>query len=113
MEGIIQMLPPRSLNDTNKYEGEWDWNHVDQKKYGLGNVRSVEKFLDTFGIHFAEKTVEANLCEFVGAPMHYMFTKHIRENKMGIDYDKVHYQFKDPKVYGETWIEGSHDVETF
>jgi hypothetical protein len=116
MEGIIQMLPQQFFNnDTGSYEETHhpEWNHIDEKKYGIGQVRSVQKFLDTFGIHFAEKTVEANLCQFVGAPMHFMFTKYIRNDKMGIDYELIDYEFKDPIVYGETWKEGAHEVETF
>jgi hypothetical protein len=32
-----------------------------------------------------------------------IFTKHIRDDGMGIDYDKIDFQFKDPNEYGNTW----------
>ena len=79
------------------------WNDIDAKKYGIGHVRSVQKFLETFGIDLAEKTVEKHLCAFVGEPMNKLFNKYLRSDGMGIDYSQIEFQFKDPKVNGNTW----------
>jgi hypothetical protein len=82
---------------------EIEWNNIEGKKYGIGKVRTIEKFLDTFGIHLTEKETEKHLCQFVGKPMHDMFSKHKRLDGMGIDYDEIHFQFKDPTINGKTW----------
>ena len=95
--GIIEMLRP---NDDGT---EMEWNDIEKKKYGIGKVRTIKKFLDTFGIHLKEKETEKHLCRFVGKPMFDMFCKHMRLDGMGIDYGKIYYQFKDPKIHGNTW----------
>jgi hypothetical protein len=79
------------------------WVSIDEKLYGTGKVRSVQKFLDTFGIDLKKMKVQQHLCRFVDAPMTKIFTKAIRSDKMGINYDKISYQFKDPEEYGKTW----------
>jgi hypothetical protein len=89
-------------------EGEYEdititWVDIDADKYGLGKVRTVETFCDTFGIDLKEKKVEKHLCKFVDEAMTLIFTKHIRDDGMGIDYDKIDFQFKDPNEYGNTW----------
>lgn len=87
-----------------KYEIiEVSWVSIDAKMYGTGKVRSVQKFLDTFGIDLKNMKVQKHLCRFVDAPMTKIFTKAIRTDKMGIDYDRITYQFKDPEEYGNTW----------
>jgi len=73
-----------------------EWQHEDEEKYGLGKVRDTAKFFKTFGIHTETKTVEKHLCRFVGQPMMKEFLPALRENGMGIDYDKITYVFKDP-----------------
>jgi len=45
LAGIIQMLTNNTIS----------WNSVDAKKYGIGGVRTTQKFYDTFGIHIEEK----------------------------------------------------------
>ena len=74
-----------------------EWPQEDIHKYGLGNLRRVEKFFETFGIHVREQTVEHHLCQFVGKPMMKEFLPKLRMNRMGIDYDQIHYKFVDPE----------------
>eukprot|EP00957_Ditylum_brightwellii_P166361 12664644-Ditylum_brightwellii.AAC.1 len=71
------------------------WDHTDEKKYGIGKVRTTQKFFDTFGIHTKTQTVEGHLCRFVGRPMQNKFIPALRTNGMGIDYDKIDYKFVD------------------
>jgi hypothetical protein len=71
------------------------WQHDDAKKYGLGKVRQKEKFFKVFGIHTETQTVEDHLCGFVGKPMMRVFMPALRENRMGIDYDKIDYVYVD------------------
>ena len=82
---------------------EVEWNAIDAEKYNIGQVRSVQKFLDTFGIDLAKRTVEGNMCEFINAPMTKIFKEHIREDGMGVDYSKIDYRFQDPEEHGKTW----------
>jgi hypothetical protein len=77
-----------------------DWIHTDEKKYGIGKVRSVQKFLDTFGIHLESRTVEDKLCQFVGKHMQRMWKPHLRKNKMGINYDEIKFKFRNPETSG-------------
>lgn len=101
LAGQIQMLVP-TVNEDNSTDTR-DWNRIESKKYGIGHVRPIQKFLDTFGIHLETKTVEKHLCRFVGVPMQKVFVQHLRKDGMGIDYNKIKYQFKDHKIYGKTW----------
>jgi [Skp1-protein]-hydroxyproline N-acetylglucosaminyltransferase len=73
-----------------------EWPQDEIHKYGLGRVRATDKFFATFGIHVKEQKVEQHLCRFVGKPMMEVFLPALRSNGMGLDYDKIHYQFKDP-----------------
>jgi len=57
---------------------------AEEKEYGLGQVRSKEQFYRLYGIHTNTKTVEDNLCQFVGKPMMKLFKPHLRKNRMGI-----------------------------
>ena len=86
LNGIIGMGRP----------GE-DYYKEEEKKYGMGKVRTSEKFFKTFGIHTDTETVEQNLCRFVGRPMLAEFKPKLRSNRMGIDYDKITYVFVDPE----------------
>lgn len=72
------------------------YDHTEEFKYGLGKVRTTEKFFKTFGIHTETKTVEQHLCTFVGKPMQKVFIPHLRPDGMGIDYSKIDYAFVDP-----------------
>mmetsp|Transcript_19571 Transcript_19571/g.24194 ORF Transcript_19571/g.24194 Transcript_19571/m.24194 type:complete len:302 (-) Transcript_19571:127-1032(-) len=86
--GIIKMNPPSVKPD--------EWDHTEEHKYGLGTVRSVEKFFKIYGIHMDTRKVEHHLCRFVGRRMQQLFTPHLRPDGMGINYDEIEYEWKDP-----------------
>ncbi|GAX23656.1 hypothetical protein FisN_12Hh230 [Fistulifera solaris] len=75
------------------------WDHADEDIYGIGGVRTPEKFYETFGINVKAKKVEGHLCSFVdtGGKMHYEFSPFLRSDGMGVDYSKINYKFKDPR----------------
>ena len=75
---------------------EDEWTQNDKEYYTLGKVRQPDKFFKTFGIHLQEEKVEGHLCRFVGKPMMKVFLPALRSDGMGIDYDKIDYEFKDP-----------------
>ena len=87
--GIVRMNPeiPRD-----------SWNHKEEDIYGIGAVRTPEKFYEIFGIDVAAKTIEGHLCTFVhdGAKMHHMLVPKLRPDGIGIDYSDFTYKFKDP-----------------
>jgi hypothetical protein len=85
LNGIIGLIPP----NVQYFDAE-------EKRYGLGKVRTTEKFYKTFGIHTDTQTVEKHLCRFVGKPMMREFLPHLRPDGMGIDYSKIDYEFVDP-----------------
>lgn len=88
--GIVHMNP-----ETDPKE----WDHTEEDRYGIGKVRTPEKFYEVFGINTLAKTIEEHLCSFVdgsGGRMHHMFTPMLRSDGMGIDYSKINYRFKDP-----------------
>ena len=95
LNGIIHMNHPSIPEDS--------WIHIDEKKYGIGKVRTIQKFLDTFGIDVENHKVEGHLCRFVGKNMHSIWKQYL--TPMGINYDKIKYRFKDPVEYGVTWRE--------
>lgn len=65
--------------------------------YGIGGVRTPERFYEVFGIDVVNKKTEHHLCRFVDSgKMHNQFKKLIRRDGMGVDYSKVTYKFKDP-----------------
>lgn len=82
-----------------------DWIHTDEKKYGIGKVRSVQKFFDTFGIHLDSRKVEDKLCRFVGRNMQRIWKPHLRKNRMGINYDDIKFRFRNPETsgFGTNW----------
>jgi hypothetical protein len=76
-----------------------EWTSVlDEKKYGLGEIRKPQTFFDTFGIHIERHKVEKHLCGFVGATMTNVFTPALRKNRMGMDYDKIDFKFVNPSA---------------
>jgi [Skp1-protein]-hydroxyproline N-acetylglucosaminyltransferase len=85
LNGIIGMGDP-----------EDKYYHGQEEEYGLGYVRSTEKFFKLYGIHTDTKTVEDHLCTFVGKPMQRLFVPHLRKNRMGIDVSQIDYEWKDP-----------------
>ena len=67
---------------------------VQENKYGVGSVRDLSKFFTTFGIHVQLKRVEQHLCNFVASgQMHNSFAPFLREDNMGIDYNKIKFRF--------------------
>jgi len=84
--GVVHMNPEVS---------EESWDHVELDKYGIGAVRTPEKFFRTFGIHVREKKTEQDLCSFVQNRMHQMFSPHMRVDGMGVDYDQITFELKD------------------
>ena len=89
LNAIIGMTPP------GQDEAKSQWLRTDRVKYGMGRVRTARRFFDIFGIHTDTQTVEKHLCSFVGQPMQRMFIPFLRENGMGLDYNKITYRFKD------------------
>jgi [Skp1-protein]-hydroxyproline N-acetylglucosaminyltransferase len=87
--GIVHMNPEIDPSE---------WDHAQEEDYGLGGVRTPEKFYELFGIDVHKKTTEKHLCRFVGnqGKMHKMFMPLLRKDGMGIDYSTVDYKFKDP-----------------
>mmetsp|Transcript_29719 Transcript_29719/g.63045 ORF Transcript_29719/g.63045 Transcript_29719/m.63045 type:complete len:675 (+) Transcript_29719:144-2168(+) len=89
---IIHMVSP-SINGETK-----DWIRTDELKYGIGKVRDLQRFFDTFGINVEKQKVEKHLCRFVGRPMQKEFIPFLRTNEMGLDYDKITYRFVDKQA---------------
>jgi len=86
--GIVHMNPEAKTSE---------WDHTDEIMYGLGGVRTPEKFYETFGIDVVNKRTEHHLCRFVDSGiMHKDFTKLLRKDGMGVDYSKITYKFTDP-----------------
>jgi hypothetical protein len=87
LNAIIRMLPTRLRGK--------DWIRDDDLKYGIGKVRDVQQFFDTFGIHVDKQTVEHNLCKFVGRPMQKKFIPFLRSDGMGLDYDRIDFRWEE------------------
>jgi len=85
LNGIIGMGDPLDTYD-----------HSEEEKYSLGWIRNKEKFFRTFGIHTETQTVEHHLCQFVGQPMQRLFLRAMRSDLMGLDYDQITFEWKDP-----------------
>ena len=86
LSGIINMNAPEIDPST--------WNHAEEKKYGMGSIRSSVKFFQLFGIHPENQTMEENLCHFVQPGiMHHAFLRNLRRDGMGIDYDTIDFTF--------------------
>jgi len=63
-------------------------------EYGLGAVRDIAKFFTLYGIHASERITEHRLCEFVTTGnMHDEFVPHLRQDGMGIDYNRINFRF--------------------
>lgn len=75
------------------------WDHTEEDVYGIGRVRTPEKFYELFGIDVVKKTTEGHLCRYVamlGGKMHRDLTKLLRDDGMGIDLSKTDFRWKDP-----------------
>ena len=81
-----------------------EYLHLEEERYGLGQIRSREQYFNTFGIHPNTRTIEGGLCAFVegfpseGAPgsMHALFSPFLRYDNMGIDYSRITYRHITP-----------------
>merc|ERR1712238_588260 len=66
------------------------WSHDEEDRYGIGKVRTPEKFYSVFGVDVLNKTTKPDLCKFVKSGiMHKEFIKHLRSDGMGIDYEAI------------------------
>ena len=73
------------------------WDHLEEDAYGLGGVRTPEKFYELFGIDVVKKKIQGHLCTFVEqGKMHVMFSRLLRSDGMGIDYSGIDFRWKDP-----------------
>lgn len=77
-----------------------DFDHSEESLYGIGRVRTTNKFYRTFGIHVDKSEIEKGLCDFVqgvrGYPsMHQVFSPFLRSDRMGIDYGKIKLEHKE------------------
>lgn len=69
--------------------------YLQEDIYGLGAVRTPEKFYETFGIDVFKKKAQKHLCRFVAdGKMHRMFMPKLRSDGMGIDYATIKYKHK-------------------
>jgi hypothetical protein len=76
------------------------WDHTEEDVYGIGGVRTPEKFYELFGIDVVEKKTQGHLCAFVGdqGKMHKEFhMKFLRDDGMGIDLSRTEFQWVDPR----------------
>jgi len=96
LNGILNMNPSSIKED--------EWMHDDIEFYGLGKVRTTQKFFETFGIDTETQKTQDHLCRFVGINMQKAWKPHLRENTMGINYDEISFKFQDPDIYGSTWV---------
>ena len=75
-----------------------EWDHTEEDAFGLGGVRSPEKFYELFGIDVINKTTQGHLCTFVEqGKMHHAFSKTLRNDGMGLDYKGIDFRWKDPR----------------
>jgi [Skp1-protein]-hydroxyproline N-acetylglucosaminyltransferase len=94
-KAMMRLLGMVHMNPEDPAES---WDHSEEDVYGIGGVRTPEKFYETFGINVVDKTIEGHLCRFVDIQgrMHKAFMPHLRPDGMGIDYGEIHFKFKDP-----------------
>ena len=96
INGILGAV--KGMDDDPNIQGKYFSKDMD--RYGIGFVRHKHQYYETFGIHTDTQTVEARLCNFVLDSMHERFNSFLRNNRMGIDYAKINFQFRDPRKNG-------------
>jgi hypothetical protein len=79
------------------------FNRTDESKYGLGRARTPQKFYRTFGIYPERSEMEPKLCDFVQGmgtqkSMHDQFFPFLRDDGMGIDYNKIYYRYRERPI---------------
>jgi len=62
---------------------------TDVDKYGLGDVRPIEKFWKLFGVDYSKRTVANNCLAATSASIHRALVPFVRADKRGIDYSHV------------------------
>lgn len=87
LNGIIGISPSAS----------GDYYKRQEEEYGLGQVRTRERFYHLFGIHSDGSGVESDLCDFVRRRMQTQFGPSLRSDRMGIDYSRIRFEYKAPK----------------
>ena len=66
-----------------------EWDHTEEHKYGIGNVRDVKLFYRLFLIDVKSRKA-TQLCPFVkSGKMHINFQPYLRADGRGIDYSKL------------------------
>jgi len=66
-----------------------DYNTDDLEKYGLGNVRSMSRFNEIFGVDPVEREIVNNCKETTSARLHDRLHVFLRKDGLGIDYQMV------------------------
>lgn len=66
-----------------------DYNKEDIEKYGLGNVRSMSRFKEIFGIYPESQEIVDNCYETTTARLHDRLHVFLRKDGLGIDYGMV------------------------
>jgi len=83
-------LPDQDSN-SKKQPNKVNLYEIDKEEYNLGKDRPIEWFNQLYGVDCKNNLPQGKkLCPFVtSGKMHYEYTKHMRSNKLGIDYSKV------------------------
>lgn len=104
--GVIHMGPDLSPES---------WDHEDEDFYGLGGVRTPEKFYKTFGIDVLNQRVQRHMCDWVDGAgpnsMHNQLTVFLRPDGMGIDYSKVNFVYQDLRPDEKDYYEDDQGEE--
>jgi len=66
-----------------------DYNRENLEKYGAGNVRSMSRFNEIFGIYPESNEIVNNCHETITAMLHDRLHVFLRKDRLGIDYDMV------------------------
>lgn len=98
--GIVHLLLVHNETTTpsdHASSSSSSWDHTEEDVYGLGNVRTPEQLMRLLGIDVPNLQMQGHLCQFVNrGTMHQLFVPHLRDDGMGINYDALDYQWKDP-----------------
>lgn len=90
----VEKFSLRRLDDLLGLNEDETYARDANELFGLGQGRPVSKFFTAFGIHPAEHITEHKLCNFVSnGRMHELFQTYMRDDGMGINYDRIHFRF--------------------
>lgn len=91
-EGVKSLKRLMSIIKMARDIPDAEWDHSEQNRYGIGNVRDLDQFYKLFLID-ANKRTSVQLCPFVkSGAMHRQFMPYLRSNRMGIDYSNPFFQ---------------------